>query len=94
MKITEKMEGNRYVCPLCGKEFWAFSDWAYRKHDKKKGGYRFYCSWGCIRKLERANPTLRERVDQAIKDGLTDREIRTMLGCSQRMINDRRGTEA
>ena len=93
MKIAESLEGGRKLCPLCGKEFWAHSDWAFRKRDKRNGDYKYYCSWGCIRKLERQEPSLRAQVDQAIRDGLTDKEIKTMLGCTQRFINDRRGVK-
>ena len=51
MKPAGNMEGYRKICPICGKEFWAMSDWVYRRghkgHTKK-----YYCSYRCIRKLE------------------------------------------
>jgi len=65
------------VCPICGKEFIARDEWVYKRNG------RFYCSWHCYRdtskkKTDRAEQ--RERICQAIKDGLTNSEIMKLLG--------------
>ncbi len=53
MGRTEPLAGTEKRCPLCGKEFWAGSEWVFRKTDRKTGYIKYYCSWGCIRKLEK-----------------------------------------
>lgn len=47
--------GTERKCPVCGKEFYAIQEWAYRR----KGVY--FCSWGCLRKDEGRNPDRREK---------------------------------
>ena len=54
MRTGEPLQGYRKICPVCGKEFWAFSDWKFSRREKtKEGTFRiYYCSWKCIRKQE------------------------------------------
>ena len=50
MKGDDILAGWQKKCPVCGKKFWAFADWAYQK------GYRagkvYFCTWKCLRKQE------------------------------------------
>lgn len=48
----EPLTGYRKLCPVCGKEFWAFADWRYRRMDKATRSKTYYCSWKCIRATE------------------------------------------
>ena len=50
MKGDDLLTGWQKECPICGKRFWAFADWAYAKGYKNKK--RYYCSWKCLRKQE------------------------------------------
>lgn len=34
-------------CPVCGKTFWAGSEWAYKRGYESKG-YTYLCSWKCL----------------------------------------------
>ena len=63
-------------CPVCGKEFIARADWAYKRNG------RFYCSWRCYRDTSKkpSRAEQRERICTAIKDGLTNSEIMKLLG--------------
>ena len=78
----------RKHCPVCGKEFYASGEWVYRK------GYahnlRIYCSWRCMRQEEKAHMTIGDKINQAIRDGLNDDEIRKLLGVTQRQIDFRK----
>ena len=47
------MTGYMHECPVCGKEFWAYADWSYRKRNKAGQMKIYYCSWKCLRSLER-----------------------------------------
>ena len=52
MRNKEKLEGYKHYCPLCGKEFWAFADWKYRRRVKGIKNKVYYCSYKCWRKAE------------------------------------------
>lgn len=54
MKPAGKMEGYKKVCPICGKEFWAMSNWVY-KQTYKGHNKTYYCSYKCIRKEQKEN---------------------------------------
>jgi len=77
------LEKGERTCPVCGKTFWAGEKWAFKK------GYahepRIYCSWGCMRSEEKE--TLTSKIRKAIRDGLTDPEIKKALGVSQQQID-------
>ena len=70
-------------CGRCGKEFLATSEWVYKK------GCKYYCSWGCYRAGEKSKETpaeRREKIIQAINDGLNVNEIATLLGVDKSMV--------
>ena len=73
------------TCPVCGKTFWAGEQWQYKKGFAKAP--RIYCSWKCMRSEEKANMTVSDKIEQAVRDGLTDAEIRKVLGVSQKQID-------
>ena len=52
-RIKAKLEGYKHYGPVCGKEFWAFADWKYRKRVPGKKNKEYYCSWQCVRKIEK-----------------------------------------
>ena len=51
-KSRAKLEGYKHYCPLCGKEFWAFADWQYRRKIPGIRNKVYYCSYRCKRKAE------------------------------------------
>ena len=70
------------ICENCGKQFMMMSqDWAYRGWRKKLPIY--FCTWKCMRAYEQKHPknlaAERERIIQALNDGLSVKEIRDML---------------
>jgi ribosomal protein L24E len=81
-KSFEPIGGRCVNCPICGKEFTSHDGWVFRR---KSGGHQLtFCSWKCLRKFEADHPPKRkidkrEKIIQAISDGLNDREIAAML---------------
>ena len=73
-------------CPQCGKIFFVRNadEWAY-----KRGG-RALCSWKCLRAYEAGEKTgkyqRREQIIQAIKDGLTNKEIELLVGAHPKAV--------
>ena len=73
-------------CPQCGKEFfvWNAEDWVYRRNG------RALCSWHCVRAFDSGGNVRRmnerEKVIQAIKDGLSTREISNLLGVDTQKV--------
>jgi YHS domain-containing protein len=68
-------------CPVCGKTFIATAEWVYRRGGASME--HIFCSYKCLRKFDGSKPTkaeTRERVIQAIKDGLTTKEICLLVG--------------
>ena len=60
----EPLAGYKHICPLCGKEFWGFADWVYKKKRRIQGTiytWDYYCSWSCVRRIERAEETKKSR---------------------------------
>ena len=88
MRADDLLASREKVCPVCGKTFYAGSCWVYKK------GYsnwmKYYCSWKCMRKVEREHMSISDKINQAIRDGLTDSEIKKLLGVTQRQIDFRR----
>lgn len=72
-------------CPVCRKTFWASSEWVYKKGYAKN--LRIYCSWHCMREEEKSKQTVGDKIGQAIEDGLTNAEIRELLGVTQKQID-------
>ena len=67
-------------CSRCGKEFISHGHWAYRSGSGEDA--RLFCSWGCMRAWEKEKPTKmqrREKIIQAVKDGLSVNEISKLL---------------
>jgi len=77
--------GRERKCSVCGKEFIMHEGWIYKKcrgHELE----RLFCSWGCMREFEKRRGNAaerREKIIQAIKDGLNDTEIGNLL-CEER----------
>jgi hypothetical protein len=88
-QIESLFSEHRRKCPVCGKKFFSTGLWVY------KTGYRFrekyFCSWGCLRKDEKEHQTIDDQINRMIRDGLNDREIRSILGVSQAKIDFRKG---
>ena len=67
-------------CPMCGKEFVTRNalEWAYRRNNK------VFCSWHCLREYDKGSKPRkadqRDKIIQAINDGLTTREICDLVG--------------
>jgi hypothetical protein len=69
-------------CTQCKKKFIVLDNahWVYKR--TKGTGVKYFCSWSCIRKYDGNHETAidrREKVIQAIMDGLTNREISALL---------------
>ena len=43
--------GSKKKCKICGKEFYASGEYAYKK--RKNSRVQYYCSWSCLRKGEK-----------------------------------------
>lgn len=85
--VQVPFQGRERECPVCGKTFILYEDWAYRKH--RGDSELILCSWGCLRKAEKGDvpqSVRNERLIQAIKDGLTNMEIMAMFGEYTRRI--------
>jgi len=73
-------------CPQCGKEFFVRNalEWAYRRSNK------LYCSWHCVREYDAGSKTrkidTREKIIQAIRDGLTTKEIVDLLNVDAQKV--------
>lgn len=55
MKPNGPLEGNRKICPICGREFWAMAVWRYRTEKTKTKKRKYLCSWGCLQKAAAMN---------------------------------------
>lgn len=82
------MSEHRRKCPVCGKLFWSSAEWVYKKG--YKNAQQIFCSWKCLRSEEKKSMTITDKISQAIRDGLTDNEIKKRLGVTQRQIDFRR----
>ena len=86
------LQMNLRTCPVCGKEYWAGQEWVYRKGYEKS--YRYFCSWGCLRREELETESRKKRIGReivkAIEDGLSNEEIRDRFGVTQGQIDYRR----
>ena len=50
MKPRGPLEGFKKKCQICGKEFWAMSDW---KFTRQRNNKRIYiCSWKCLNRYD------------------------------------------
>ncbi len=47
-------------CPLCGKYFIAYEEWAYKDYSDKTHVVKF-CSWSCLKKWREINPRGKNR---------------------------------
>lgn len=74
----EPLTGRKKICPECGKEFYACGDWSFKKMDQATKTKVYYCSWGCIRKSERAEeqqPVSVQQRQRCLICGVTEPEI-------------------
>lgn len=79
--------GNERECSVCRKKFIMYPDWAFKQSFKSRE--KVFCSWSCMRKWEknRGDATVRrERIKQALRDGLTIAEIVKLLGESPEKV--------
>ena len=79
--------GYEKQCALCGKEFIVHDEWAYRSN--KCDGAMLFCSWSCLqawRENRGSKAERREKLIQAINDGLTTSEICKLLNEEPRNI--------
>ena len=80
--MKEWFQIHKRICAGCGKEFEITGqEWAYKNF--VKGKMQYYCSWKCLRSKEEEKPKkqadIKERILQALEDGLSVREICTLL---------------
>lgn len=52
-KIKEPIGGYWHQCPVCGREFFAQSCWAFKVPDKELKTRIYICSWKCLRLLQK-----------------------------------------
>lgn len=82
-----RMEKN---CHRCGKEFeMPCGDWAYKQY--KGRGIRYFCSWKCMRAWEKEHDHSkigeRERIIQALADGLSVKEVSVLLNVDSSKVS-------
>ena len=87
MKPVDLMKERERRCPICGREFWCTGEWVYKDANYPS---RKYCSWKCLQKARASKLTLKDKMIQAIRDGLNDAEIKRLLGVTQKQITYRR----
>lgn len=79
--MKDGLDYSEKTCRRCGKTFIVHGEWAYTNKDKNRK--KWWCSWSCMRADEKEQGNKaerRERIQQAIRDGLTTNEIVTLLG--------------
>ena len=76
-------------CAQCKKRFlMQSSEWVYRKYQQSYE--RVFCSWTCMRKWEKNHENRfvqRDRIIQALEDGLTVKEAAALLDEDPRRIS-------
>ena len=80
---------NERKCYHCGKVFIVHdpSDWVFRRY--LHGTDRFFCSWSCFKAFEEGRGTKterREKVIQALKDGLSVNEVCRLTGMARKNV--------
>ena len=88
LEHREPLDSER-TCPVCGKHFYIMdANWCYKQAVKALRGTVWFCSWKCMRKYETEKAVLsgrgkresnRQKVIQALEDGLNVKEIALML---------------
>ena len=86
--MMDDIDAHTRKCPVCGKEFYANAErWVFLKFINKK---RYvFCSWSCMRAFEKRRGTKadrRERIQQAIRDGLSTNEICDLVGAEKSAV--------
>ena len=79
--VTENGGFYEHNCARCGKPFIMHDGWAYKSGTGT--GARLFCSWSCIQAWRKERPSKierREKIIQAIYDGLSNAEIFKLLG--------------
>ena len=81
--------GSEHECPVCGKTFIRPNDqWQYVRYSGNR--QLWMCSWRCYRKWDDTHGNKierREKILQAIRDGLNTAEIARLLGESASKID-------
>lgn len=80
--MIDLYENQEKYCSRCGKPFICYgNEWAYRSGSGR--GARLFCSWHCIQEWRKEKPmskiARRERIIQAVMDGLSISEICKVL---------------
>jgi len=78
---------NEKSCARCGKPFIVHSEWAFKR---VANGRKYFCSYKCMREWENergSKAERRERIIQAINDGLTTNEIVSLLNVDHSAVN-------
>ncbi len=58
MSDTHGTYGAMRKCGECKKLFFIpdLSLWVFKRYDKRKSSYKYFCSWGCFRAWEKEHP--------------------------------------
>lgn len=89
----EKIFGMDRKCFMCGKQFLVPNDdYVYKRQKDTK--YRYFCSYGCMRKYDREQETRKGRkpshyitqIYEMLDDGVSVREIADRLGILQTTV--------
>ena len=73
--------GKQRRYPVCQRKFTIYDGWVYRRGSSDHE--QVFCSWRCLRKFDKGYGSAaerRERIIQAINDGLNAREVSVLLG--------------
>lgn len=80
--------GHERKCAVCKRKFIIYPDWVYKRGDHEH--CKVFCSWKCLREFDAGHGDSREmknKIIQALKDGLTVREISVLLGVDYSRVN-------
>jgi len=80
---------NERKCWRCGKPFivHSYNEWAFRREVKHYD--RLFCSWSCMKTFDREKGSKvdrRDRIIEALKDGLSVNEIVNMLDADRAKV--------
>ena len=84
----KELIGRDRKCPVCRRSFIRHEGWVFERTIGHKT--KVFCSWSCLRQWEFTHGTKgdrQEKIQRAIKDGLTNREIAMLLDEDPTKIN-------
>lgn len=88
MTVKVSYSGRERRCPMCKRIFILYEGWVYRRNRGMKE--LIFCSWKCLREYEKNDVSPIQRRDmicQAIRDGLTNAEITSLLTVDSRQVD-------